>query len=126
MSQYVGLDVSVKEVSICVVNTEGAVLARGTVQTDPDQIAVFVEQHAPDALRVVHESGSMAIWLTRDLSKRGVPIICIDARLTHKALSGRINKTDRGDPPQAAPPDRRPALARLPRPASGSRAFAAG
>ncbi len=39
MSQYVGLDVSVKEVSICVVNTEGAVLARGTVQTDQDQIA---------------------------------------------------------------------------------------
>jgi len=97
MSQYVGLDVSVKEVSICVVNASGDVLARGTVPTDPDQIATFVSDHAPNAERVVHESGIMAIWLTRELDKRGVPIICIDARLAHKALSGRVNKTDRGD-----------------------------
>lgn len=97
MSQYVGLDVSVKEVSICVVSTEGAVLARGTVQTDPDQISAFVSENAPDAERVVHESGIMAIWLTRELTKRRLPIICIDARLAHKALSGRINKSDRGD-----------------------------
>ena len=97
MSQYVGLDVSIKEVSICVVSTEGAVLARGTVPTDPDLIAAFVTEHAPEAERAVHESGIMAIWLTRELTKRGLPIICIDARLAHKALSGRINKTDRGD-----------------------------
>ena len=97
MSQYVCLDVSVKEVSIYVVNIEGTVLGRGTVQTDPDQIAAFVAQNAPDAERVVHESGIMGIWLTRELTKRGLPIICIDARLAHKALSGRINKTDRGD-----------------------------
>lgn len=97
MSQYVGLDVSVKEVSICVVDESGDVLARGTVTTEPDRIAAFLAVHAPDADRVVHESGIMAIWLTRELDKRGVPIICIDARLAHKALSGRINKTDRGD-----------------------------
>ena len=83
MSQYVGLDVSVKEVSICVVNTEGAVLARGTVPTDPDLIAAFIAEHAPDADRIVHESGIMAIWLTRELTKLGLPIICIDARLAH-------------------------------------------
>jgi transposase len=97
MSQYVGLDVSVKEVSICVVNGEGDVLARGTVPTDPDRIAKFITEYAASAERVVHESGILAIWLTRELDKRGVPIICIDARLAHKALSGRINKTDRGD-----------------------------
>ncbi|MEO0958561.1 MAG: IS110 family transposase [Pseudomonadota bacterium] len=31
------------------------------------------------------------------MEKRGLPIICIDARLAHKALSGRINKSDLGD-----------------------------
>ena len=98
MAQYVGLDVSVKKVSICVVNTEGAVLVTSrTVQTDPDEIGEFIEQHAPNAERVVRESGIMAIWVTRELSRRHVPIICIDARLAHKALSGRINMTDRGD-----------------------------
>lgn len=96
MSYYVGLDVSVKSVSICVVEADGAVVARGEVSSDPDQIAAFLFRHAPDAERVVHESGILSIWLTRELEKRGLPIICIDARLAHKALSGRLNKSDRG------------------------------
>ena len=97
MSYYVGLDVSVKSVTICVVDSDGAVTARGEVSSNPDQIAAFVLRHAPDAARVVHESGILSIWLTRELEKRGLPIICIDARLAHKALSGRLNKSDRGD-----------------------------
>ena len=97
MSHYVGLDVSVKSVSICVVDAAGSVLARGETTSDPDEIAAFIAQHALDLERVVHESGILAIWLTRELEKRGLPIICIDARLAHKALSGRINKSDPGD-----------------------------
>lgn len=97
MSHYVGLDVSVKSVSICVVDAAGSVLARGDTTSDPDEIAEFVNRHAPAAERIVHESGILAIWLTRELEKRGLPIICIDARLAHKALSGRINKSDPGD-----------------------------
>ena len=97
MSHYVGLDVSVKSVSICIVDAEGVVLARGETTSDPDEIAAFVEEHAASPERVVHESGILAIWLTRELEKRGLPIICIDARLAHKALSGRINKSDLGD-----------------------------
>lgn len=97
MSHYVGLDVSVKSVSICVVDAAGSVLARGETTSDPDEISAFIAQHASDPERVVHESGILAIWLTRELEKRGIPIICIDARLAHKALSGRINKSDPGD-----------------------------
>lgn len=97
MSHYVGLDVSVKSVSICVVDTHGAVLTRGETASDPDRIVSFIREHAPDPERVVHESGILAIWLTRELERRGLPIICIDARLAHKALSGRINKSDPGD-----------------------------
>ena len=97
MSHYVGLDVSVKSVAICVVDAQGTILARGETPSDPDRIASFIREHAPDHERVVHESGILAIWLTRELEKRGLPIICIDARLAHKALSGRINKSDPGD-----------------------------
>ncbi len=96
MGCYVGLDVSVKETSNCVMGHDGEVIARDDVSSDPNVIAAFVAARAPDAERVVHESGILAIWLTRELDKRGVPIICIDARLAHKALSGRINKSDPG------------------------------
>ena len=90
MAYYVGLDVSVKETSICIMDDKGGVIARTDVSTDPDLIAGFIFKYAPDVERVVHESGILAIWLTRQLEKRGLPIICIDARLAHKALSGRV------------------------------------
>ncbi|MEO0995252.1 MAG: transposase [Pseudomonadota bacterium] len=94
MSQYVGLDVSLKSVSICVVAAEGAVTPRGETSADPDQIASFIAEHAPRADRVVHESGVLAIWLTRALHALGVPIVRIDARQAHKVLSARLNKSD--------------------------------
>lgn len=97
MAYYVGLDVSVKETSVCVKDDKGGVVARTDISTDPDLITNFISNHTPNVERVVHESGILAIWLTRELEKRGVPIICIDARLAHKALSGRINKSDQGD-----------------------------
>lgn len=38
MSQYLGQDVSVKSVSICIVDAQGTILARGETTSDPDQI----------------------------------------------------------------------------------------
>jgi transposase len=96
MAIYVGLEVSVNETSICIMDDKGLVAARTDISTDPDLIAGFISKHPPKVERVVHESGILAIWWTRELEKRGVPIICIDARLAHKALSGRINKSDQG------------------------------
>jgi transposase len=97
MSHYVGLDVSLKEVSICVVDGDGEVLNRASVATEPDTIAEYLAKHARHAERVVHESGILATWLTRELERRGVPITCIDARMAHKALSARLNKSDKAD-----------------------------
>ena len=45
----------------------------------------------------MHESGPLSIWLSRELDRRGVPVVCIDARAAHKALSARMNKSDRSD-----------------------------
>jgi len=75
MAYYVGLDVSVKETSICIMDDKGVVAARTDVSTDPDLIARFISKHASDVERVVHESGILAIWLTRELEKRGVSIL---------------------------------------------------
>jgi transposase len=97
MSHYVGLDVSLKEVSICVVDGDGEVLNRASVPTEPDTIAEYLAQNARHAERVVHESGILATWLTRELEARGIPITCIDARMAHRALSARLNKSDKAD-----------------------------
>ncbi len=45
----------------------------------------------------MHESGPLSVWLTRELAAHGAPVVCIDARAAHKALSARMNKSDRAD-----------------------------
>src|SRR5262245_64329710 len=52
MLHYVGLDVSLKQTSICVVNETGSVVREGVVDSDPDAIVAFVRSNAPGMLRV--------------------------------------------------------------------------
>jgi transposase len=52
MQCYVGLDVSLKQTSICVVDQTGAVVREGVVDSDPEAIAVYVRSKAPDAVRI--------------------------------------------------------------------------
>jgi len=97
MGQYVGLDVSLKGISICVMDGNGTVVHRSTVATDPEAVAQHFTEKKIVPERIVHESGQLSIWLQRGLVRLGLPAVCIDARLAHKALSARPNKSDRAD-----------------------------
>lgn len=97
MKQYAGLDVSMKEVTICVLDEAGETVARGSVPTEPEAIVRFLAEKSASLARIVHESGLLSIWLHRELSRRGLPIVCVDARIAHKALSARLNKSDSAD-----------------------------
>ena len=97
MKQYVGLDVSLKETAVCVIGETGQRLWEGAVATEPEVIADILDRHAAQAERIVHESGSLSTWLTRELRALDLPIVCIDARQAHKALSARLNKSDSAD-----------------------------
>src|SRR6516225_4349869 len=97
MAHYVGLDVSLKQTSICVVSDTGSIVREGVVGSDPEAIAAFVRSRAPDAVRVGLESGPTATWLWTELRRLGVPVICIDARHAKAVLKMQINKSDRND-----------------------------
>ena len=70
MDQYVGLDVSLKQTSICVVNGTGSVVREGVVDSDPEAIAAFVRSNAPGAVRIGLETGPTATWLWTELKHR--------------------------------------------------------
>jgi transposase len=93
VAHYVGLDVSLKQTSICVVSDTGSVVREGVVDSDPEAIAA----RAPDTVRVGLESGPTATWLWTELRRLGVPVICIDARHAKAVLKMQINKSDRND-----------------------------
>ena len=97
METYVGLDVSLKTTSVCVVDREGTIVKEGVVVSEPEAIAAFIAAHAPGVKRVGLESGPTSTWLWRELDRHALPVICIDARHASAALSMQVNKSDRND-----------------------------
>jgi transposase len=95
MVHYIGLDVSLKQTSICVVNQVGSVVREGVVGSDPEAIAAFVRSKAPGAVRIGLETGPTATWLWTELKQLGLPVICIDARHARAVLKMQIRATDR-------------------------------
>jgi transposase len=97
MEHYIGLDVSLKQTSICVVNQMGSTVREGVVDSDPEAIAAFVKSKAPGTVRIGLETGPTATWLWTELKRLGLPVICIDARHAKAVLKMQINKSDRND-----------------------------
>jgi transposase len=97
MKQYVGLDVSLAETSIAIIDEKDRVVWRGRVASTPDAIAGALKRHAPRAERVGLEAGQLASWLYHGLKAKGWPVTCIDARHAKAALSLKVNKTDAND-----------------------------
>lgn len=97
MEQYVGLDVSMDETSVCVIDEGGAVVFEGEVASQPEAIAELLRRRAAHAARIAFEAGSLSSWLWHELKASGFPVVCLDARHTKAALSMRLNKSDRHD-----------------------------
>ena len=97
MEHYVGLDVSLEETSVCVLDSAGKIVWRGRCSSDPDAIARIVRDRAPFAVRIGLETGQLSTWLVHGLRRLGLPVVCLDARHAKAALSLQLNKTDDND-----------------------------
>ena len=97
MRYYAGLDVSLKEISICVIDQDGEIAMRGSAPADAEGVAGWFRTRSLQPETIVHESGQLSIWLQRGMVDIGLPAICIDARKAHKSLSARLNKSDSAD-----------------------------
>lgn len=97
MAYYVGLDVSVKTTSVCIVDEGGKIVKERSLATDPEAIATWLGKTGLAFERVGHEAGPMSSWLHEGLSKAGLPVVCVEARHMQTALAAMRNKTDRND-----------------------------
>lgn len=96
MEQYIGLDLSLKETAISV-RQNGKRIWRGKCPSDPQLLAEVIRRRAPNATRVVFETGPLSVWFYHELMAEGLPAICIDARHAKAALDMAPNKTDAND-----------------------------
>jgi transposase len=97
MEQYVALDVSLKEISVCVIDGKGSVTFEGKVAAEPAALINLIRSKAPQAVRVGLETGATSPWLYHALKKAELPVVLMDARHANAALSMRPTKSDRSD-----------------------------
>lgn len=97
MAHYVGLDVSLEETSICVVDEQGQKVWQGKTSSQPEVIARVLQRRAPEAVKVGFETGSLSTWHWHEFKRLGLPAVCLDARHAKAALSMQVNKTDAND-----------------------------
>lgn len=80
MAQFAGLDASVKESSVRVVNDAGTVLCERKVETEPDDIATLLASVGGNYVRVGIEAGPLSQWLVSALIEAGLPVVCVETR----------------------------------------------
>ena len=97
MEHSAGLDVSVKETSVCIVDDTGKIVREVRVTSEPDALLAVLKNPAYHFRRIGLEAGPLSQWLFSALGEAGLPVICVETRHMRAALKAQINKTDRND-----------------------------
>lgn len=97
MSYYAGLDVSIKETSIAIVDVKGKIVFETACETDPLIIAKTLNDSNFILEKIGLESGCISFWLIEELKKLDLRAICIESKQMATIIALKINKTDRND-----------------------------
>jgi transposase len=96
MAYFAGLDVSVKETSVCIVDDAGKIVREARVASEPEAL-LQVLTNTIDLKRIGLEAGPLSQWLYSVFAEAGLPVICVETRHMRAMLKAQINKTDRND-----------------------------
>ena len=97
MDHFAGLDVSVKETSVCIVDDAGGIVREVKVASEPDALLAVLKSPTYHFKRIGLEAGPLSQWLFSALADAGLPVICVETRHMRAVLKAQINKTDRND-----------------------------
>jgi transposase len=97
MDYYVGLDVSLRSVAVCVIDSDGKAVLERSVPCEIEDITQCLLALRSTNLRLGFEAGAMSQFLFFGLQAAGFDVVCMEARQVNAALSAMRNKTDKTD-----------------------------
>ena len=93
MKHFAGLDVSVKETSICIVNDTGRIVREVKVVSEPDALLKILGNPAYRFERIGLEAGPLSQWLFSALAEAELPVVCVETRHMQAVLKAQIKRT---------------------------------
>ena len=97
MEHYAGIDVSLEQSSVCVVDGAGRIVREAKVPSEPEALVRFFAQLGMVVTRIGLEAGPLSQWLHAGLTKAGFETVLLETRQVKAALSAMVVKTDRKD-----------------------------
>lgn len=97
MDVFVGLDVSLRSVAMCVLSPDGDRVEELSLPCEVIDIAEHLRSRGYSVKRIGFEAGTMSQTLFHGLSAEGFDVVCMEARQVAAQLAAMRNKTDRND-----------------------------
>jgi transposase len=97
MQHSAGLDVSIKETSVCIIDESGAIVREVKVESHPEDLLRVLSDQSYSFKRIGLEAGPLSQWLYSALAEAGLPVVCVEVRHMKAILQAQGNKNDRND-----------------------------
>jgi transposase len=97
MEHFAGIDVSLEQSSVCVVDAMGRIVREAKVASEPAALVRFLQDLALPLTRLGLEAGPLSQWLHAGLAAAGFEVVLLETRHVKAALSAMVVKTDRKD-----------------------------
>ena len=97
MDYYAGIDVSLIDSSVCVLDVSGKVVREAKIASEPEDLVRFFTELGLPLTRIGLEAGPLSQWLHAGLAKAEFDVVLLETRHVKAALSAMTVKTDRKD-----------------------------
>jgi transposase len=97
MDHYAGIDVSLEQSSVCVVDGSGKIVREAKVASDPVSLAAWFGSLGFGVSRIGLEAGPLSQWLFAGMKEAGFTVELLETRHVRNAFKTMPVKTDRKD-----------------------------
>lgn len=97
MDYYAGIDVSLEQSSVCLVDAGGKIVREAKVASEPDALIEWFAALGFLAARIGLEAGPLSQWLFAGMRKAGLAVELLETRHVRTAFKTMPVKTDRKD-----------------------------
>jgi len=97
MDYYAGIDVSLEQSSVCVVDAGGKILRETKVASEPEALIGWFTSLGTSLARIGLEAGPLSQWLFAAMKEAGLAVELIETRHVRNAFKTMPVKSDRND-----------------------------